>query len=289
MAADSFVYKVVALTVFVLIAATVLVPVVQDSQNSIKITSNNTAELFNAVDSNGSDNVTIGLVGGVPMVNDYVVTGAVDILISDKLVVFYSSGFKVVDIDNNYIGGISGDFTVNDGAYSYKTSSEVDKSGTISGTYLYLAENGRYGQFLSSAAINFNDNSEIYALLLTSTLSTVGYTALTAVTHGSINDGFTSSAYDFQTSAFVDVSSTISSELTYTVSPYGYNTSSSMVLTATVGDDSQSNGYLHIYAPIEYKMYDDDGRSMASLLNIIPLMVFIAAIMIAVGMLRGKS
>lgn len=279
--------KIIAIAVTIIIISTVAIPVIDDLQESQKSAANNTSELFNAVIGSGED-ITITTSDGAASINGYAAPSGVDVFVSASLVVFYNNGLKVVDMVNNFVGAVSGSIVISDRTFNYTTAGSVEKSGTITGTYLYLAENGTYGQFKPQDGARFNNNSQMYGVVLTAPIAAVNYTAVTAFVSGSVRGGFVvNEGYDLVNGSLVDVTSTLTPKLTYTETD-GYNVLSAASVVADVSGSSGYAGILHIYAPIQYHYISDEDSSLFNLIGVIPIILILVPLMLAVRMIALK-
>ena len=301
MAAESFVYKIVALTVFVLIAATVLVPVVQDANDTIATTGNNTNLVYNYVEFDGSvPDITLSMASKQYYINDELKYA--DLSTYNLIVVCDNAVFRFLNTGTGYMNGSfsvspysataspwelkveSGNATVTFGADEYDL-------GPI--TYLYYPDpDGNYGVVSAKPS----DNQSVHldrnktGLLVSYASIAAGNTysspfALAEYQNGEITQIFShyraTGAYGDSVSEWnvtvIDDSDPRNQEL------------GGVTIDYTSSTDSGTSIETFWIVPVEYHYLTSNDSSMISLMNIIPLMVFIAAIMIAVAMLKGKS
>ena len=290
MAVTDLVYKVVALTVFIIIATQLLIPVVDDVQTSIYSEAMNTTSYF-AV-ANASDTVTITydedtqeiVVNGftipdTPNLSQYKLLAYAD----DFFLCYRLSVSKIYLESKQYGSSISitsGTITIDADKITY-SETEIPYSGTL----YYAAESGDLGLFgIKDPDLKFNADSELVTFCATS----VAFIAKGTYDNMTM-DFFFSLSEDYQG---VENPGFISGVVDSNQGYYHLANNSRFEFKIVNSDDSVTDtavGSVSVVAPIEYRYTGPSDVSMINLIGVIPILVIIAAIVMAVGLLRGKS
>lgn len=281
----------VALIVAVMVIALVAVPVVEDATVGASYTGQNTGYDMRYTDasgkavtwswSNGSATVTIdGQTGSSPLGIG---------VISDKVILRPSATglywYDLTDSTFATVHGTANSATLTVAASGAYTLSVVDgetttKTGTIS-KILVSTENGPIGHF--SSGVRATLGSTVYVGSFTNT-ATLG-----PVRMQEFRDGIEGAAWFSPwvlSGESIVAGPAVSYDMTYSAQGEGQQVGVYSALTTTSGDVTTSQ--MSVYAPIDYKStaVEGSGGINQTLLAVIPLLLFIVAVMIAVRLLR---
>lgn len=293
MAAADFVYKVVALAVFVLITATVLIPVIDDVENNITTNMQNTSMLYSAIDDTSS--YTMEFSDGTLTVNGVSVpyeSTQATLMISDKFVIMSGSASSFYNYDTGKRAAYSS-ISVSISGSTASVSINGGDATSVSFDWAYgVSNSGDYGVFkpTESNPLYVTHGGTIFAAYPASTSAATG---IYEVTTGVINtddpiyslhytsSGNLAAAENVALSSGYDSDKSDSVTDVYTGVPTASFTESG---SSTV--ESLTGNYI---APLKYIGHSTNDESMISLFGIIPILVIVAAIIMAVGLMKGRS
>lgn len=287
--AGGLVYSVVAIAIIVLIVSTVAVPVIEDSTSEYRTTGQN-ADMFYKMAAN-TDVVNITLADDTLTVNGYVLpaitanTDTIVVFADDfRISAFYNDGVQVHISTPNIAGRTTGNIAINSNTVTwtaYDTSDSLSYQYTSS-TLLYASSTGDYGAFSYGHTANLNTDSKIYAMVSV----VMDGTYISGLLSGTIYNlvpsflvGASSVSLDFS-NAVAD------SGKDYLIYTNGYNSTISAVIDGQTKTVTQIS--IPILAPIEYTYISDSDSSIISLLNVVPILLFLVPVMFAVRMIQTR-
>ena len=285
----------VSLVVAVMVIALVAVPVIEDmNENIVNYDGSNPGYSNRFADMTGTD-IDYRWASGAATLNGKSVPLGVPSIVSDKIIVRTSAtGFYVYDItgeDMRIVVGqtlqvtisASGDWSITIGATEWASGTGITKVLAISST-------GTIGQY-ATAPIKAAEGQKIY-LANWAASGGDGPIRFIEVTDGTAGSNwwtpftFTNYVPGDGTADLIEGAS-----VTYTIS-YALNAEQEVGtysgVTSTWGDSSSSNN-IEYFAPINYDgaTVVEEGGINTTLMGIIPLMLFIVAIMVAVRIMKG--
>lgn len=277
------------LIVMVLLASTVLIPIVEDSSKEVRTSANNTGEVY-SMGTGSTPDITLsnaGVVDGVTSPTYYngevleAHTGAIITASNFDLRAQSDGQLFINDLANNKQIQISIansgklDLTVTGTTLNYKANASVDYTTVELGDYyFYLDSNGKYGGYSS---VNVTPGQPIYALFFPQYIGG-GWTAISMIEliDGEVTDTIISPQRMYS-GAWTDVTNpaySITASLT-DADYWAYG-------TATMSyDETTANPRAEYIAPIEYKYISESDSAAIQLLELIPLLV-VASIVIGV-------
>ena len=283
----------VSLVVAIMVIALVAVPVVEDMEGEItKYGGDNPGYANRYADMHGQA-IDFTWNGGVSTLNGKTIPNGVPAIVSDKILVRTSSnGYYIYDLDGEkmqIVRGTALHLTISAaGAWTATVGDSTWGSGTGVSKLLVISERGAIGQY-DSAPVKASDGQTIYLAhweasggngpirFVECTDGTVGAQWFTQITFNN---------YDSSTGTATLVEGP---ETTYTVnyslnSEQGIGTYSGV--TSAFNDTTSTE--IQYFAPINFEgaTVSGDGGINAALIGIIPLLLFIVAIMIAVRIMR---
>lgn len=303
--AGGLVYSVVAIAIIVLIVSTVAVPVIEDSQSVIRTSDNNATSLYSATSaSNSSILVVYDADTASVTVNDFIVpipTGYTTIVaLSDDFVIYKFLSHTYLDV---YLSGHTDRYRTNsiiieNSTISFTTTSSVEMSQSLSDSQIiYAAENGSYGCYSGGdVPYNVNRGDVIYSILnSTSSISsqdsqTISVGGLFKFTVDSSNIVANSIITTYESEASAVDTVTMSKVLDYDSKRDVYTVNNTQMSVSATKDGTiySRNLVVPIFAPIEYTYISDSDFSILSLLDVLPILLFLVPVMFAVRMIQTR-
>lgn len=293
--AGGLVYSVVAIAIIVLIVSTVAVPVIEDSTDGIKISKQNSGQMFALTTVNDSKSYSFSYdsESGYVTVNDYSFkpTNGSTLAFTDSIYVFFQNGMRAY-ADNDVTAVSTSSIVFASGVASWNISGV---EYTASYTYAFLPDpNGTYGAFKSGDVIKFNADSKLVytganQLFTNSNLDPSSILVRNLVLYGTY-DNFDSLWARSTTEGITYIS--LNSDLGDLVTQFDdghmeLTVGSNWQITAetNLGDYTRLTTLITVIAPLEYWVHDSN---MVSLFGVVTIILFLVPVMMAVRMIQTR-
>lgn len=295
MATADFAYRIVALVVIIIVITTVAIPVCNDMADGQYSTLNNDSELYKM---QKFTSVEIAVTDSGITVNSVPFTPSNNIVaVSDNLIVNWLTDELVFYDALGPSGGITSGHKMTISGATYTVDSDPAVSGTIVGDFYAMSNNGTHGVFDVGEGFNLNLNSVMYASFIAFDFTDPdsNTAAVAGVIKGTAN-GFTYSGYDFTDSTAYDSThfAVASVPVLSQIDDKAYEISGLTVAIALTDSDgvvwvTPITTITSLVAPLSYEGISSDDSSIRHLIEIIPLMLVIVALMFAVALIRARN
>lgn len=302
-------YTVVVLMVTIVIITSAVLPIVETAQLEQRTEANNTTMKYSSVST--SDGVDVSIVydsnNTNPItVNDYTVpiesNGVGLISCSDSFAIykFGTHAYLDVIVSDSAVKYKALEVTLQNGTISFiETTNNTEIEGVISGTVLYAASSGDYGEFYSTGDIYFSPGAIVYQIHnSSSSLNEVdgdGHLSVGGLYKYEVSSELVSTDVLLPSLEGQDpeklTSQKLSKSFTYDdVKDLYKATNTSATLTATYDSvDYSRNISLSMFAPIEYTYISDSNSVNSVMLGLIPILLFMVPIMIVIRFIAGRN
>lgn len=305
--AESITAKVVALAVIVLVVCTCAIPVIMDSQEQIKSTSNNVDVSYRVIDATMTETYEYAVVDGKLYCNGTEIVGFTfptggarlyGVFDSDRnLGQVLSSGGIIIgsvlpDVQETVVAADSDKLIYNAGTiqiYTGSTEQTVDLVSYEWAIVPYFPEDSKLGRvaIVGDHQKYVSNDSEIYLIEAASVINsswTSGGVARLVVTP----DGIVKSMY----ATYVESGTLKTSTDTTGISVSGFTkvddvhySFTNLTLTTPAGTIQVYN---NAYIPIEYEYISSDDSTLRSLIGILPILLIMIPVLFAARMLKDS-
>lgn len=278
----------IGITVAIICVAALMMPAIDASKEKEEVTQADGSFRYYATDAIGVGTYTVD--SGTLKLNDEAIGTEPANIISDKFrIIFYNGGLTLYDYTTglNSVSLKSINFS-EDGTYTYTNTSDVETTATSKiNWFMGVAPTGNYVFGIGTYSLNVNENSPIY-ITTTSILSdgTSSYDAGKYIFNakGTVKD-LTAICQVWSGGAWVEKSAQATLTDPADVSEGVLQISADTTPILTVDDHENTTGML-VFAPYKYYVISDGVFN--SLLGVIPVLVIVAILLGAVGMIYNR-
>lgn len=288
--------QIITATVAVILICLVAIPLIDDAQNNVYITENNTAQRYLLQEETGTDYRIDCSGNGIYTLNgaelnppldvskDFFILSMTDTLVLQ--IITSSSIMQIIAYSPNIDDAAS--VTIKNAGeyidYSNNTWTVHTTTKDYTGTYEWMFltdDNGKYGFFRLNYETYIDNDATIYGFRESSRYNEggVGNYAMT-ITHGSINSGMTGISWIYYNDVYSDV--TDKNVIDIVLNGEKGEVSSSINKITETFEGSAPALVGSFIAPVEYHYLKSGGSTVLSLINIIPILL-IAALLIGIG------
>lgn len=293
--------KLITLTIMVLVIASVAIPVITDLQDRTESVDNTG---YRAIMTDVKTEITVTLTSDGFTVGSHAFTTSYNgyyIAMADNNILMYTGSgstpsLQLIDLTTPKLTNISvigSTVTYNNGSYTLTTGGSTT-TGTYSGDLKILSTSGAYGIW-RAGDVFFNDDSQFW--FFANSTFTVGSDSVNirGIVSGTISSMAWNSAINASSNPMAIVApSALAAVVTSTISEAdGAKSFASFDnrLSYTVAGNTYSvtnTGSTYVIAEISYDI-DADLGTMGSLIQVIPIMLILVAVMFAVNLIRSRN